>query len=178
MSDWLIPVSVPQQGALDVRTELGMLRVQPNELCVIPRGIRFNVALLEGSARGFVLECFSGHFELPELGPIGSVGLANTRDFQVPTASYVDHAGETVTYTKFSGTVFSAKYSGSIFNVVAWHGSYYPYKYDLRTWPFALRPEAVTEASQFLVRFNAIGSVSFEHPVSWPRLGGQESLKF
>lgn len=63
---------VPQQGALRVRTEFGRLLVQPNEICVIMQGMRFAVDIeADGSARGYVLEVYDGHFELPNLGPIG-----------------------------------------------------------------------------------------------------------
>jgi len=143
---------VPQTGALDVRTELGRLLVRPMEILVVPRGIRFNVAL-HGSgadagagARGYVLETWAaGHFELPELGPIGSNGLANARDFQIPSAAFVDSTAPHTVTAKFNGRLFRAAQSHSPFDVVAWHGTYYPFKYDLG-------------------RFNAIGSVSYDHP--------------
>ncbi|EKG18572.1 Homogentisate 12-dioxygenase [Macrophomina phaseolina MS6] len=136
---------VAQKGAMDIRTELGCLRVRENELCVIPRGVRFHISLPAGSVRGFVLECFSGHFDLPELGPIGSCGLANVRDFEVPVANYIDSDEDTVMLSKFAGSIHQATYRSSVFNVVAWHGTYYPFKYDLG-------------------KFNAMGSVSFDHP--------------
>ncbi|KAG6018879.1 hypothetical protein E4U41_003519, partial [Claviceps citrina] len=75
---------VPQQGALDIRTELGWLLVRPMEIAVIPRGVKYRVGLASGPARGYALELYEGHFQLPELGPIGSNGLANARDFQAP----------------------------------------------------------------------------------------------
>lgn len=138
---------VPQHGVLDIRTELGRLIVRPNEITVIPRGIRFQVKLPAGPVRGFILETFTAsHFELPELGPIGSNGLANARDFQVPTASYLDPpSGDFSVVAKFDGRLFQAKQDHTPFDVVAWHGTYYPYKYDL-------------------ARFNTIGSISFDHP--------------
>ena len=83
---------VPQLGSLDIRTELGSLLVRPNEICVIPRGVRYHVGIRgEGwqkCARGYALELYQGHFRLPDLGPIGSNGLANVADFQAPVAAY------------------------------------------------------------------------------------------
>jgi homogentisate 1,2-dioxygenase len=53
---------VPQQGALRIRSEMGLLHVQPNEILVVPRGIKFSVDvdLKEGEegARGYILELF------------------------------------------------------------------------------------------------------------------------
>ncbi|OAA57900.1 homogentisate-dioxygenase [Niveomyces insectorum RCEF 264] len=152
---------VPQQGVLDVRTELGWLLVRPLEICVVPRGVRFQVHLRgvgEGAgphagaaARGYALELYQGHFTLPELGPIGSNGLANARDFQVPVACFDDDDdddGKKHDYTirtKMRHRLFAAHQDHSPFDVVAWHGTYYPYKYDLG-------------------RFNTIGTISYDHP--------------
>ncbi|KAK5562700.1 hypothetical protein LTR43_011693 [Exophiala xenobiotica] len=130
---------------MDVRTEMGMMRVRPNEICVIPRGIRFNVSLPAGSVRGFAMEVYEGHFDLPELGPIGSCGLANIRDFQIPVASYETSDASTTMFVKFAGKMYRTSYRHSIFNVAGWHGTYYPFKYDLR-------------------KFNTIGSISYDHP--------------
>jgi homogentisate 1,2-dioxygenase len=141
--DFLI---VAQQGALDIRTELGRLLVRPNEIAVIPRGIRYRVDLVNDEPiRGYILELYEGHFQLPELGPIGSNCLANARDFQVPMADYEDDEADWTVTAKFAGQLFNAKQNHSPFDVVAWHGNYYPYKYDLG-------------------RFNTIGSISFDHP--------------
>ena len=140
--DFLI---VAQHGALDIRTELGRLLVRPNEIAVIPRGIRYRVDLVEDEARGYILEIFQGHFQLPELGPIGSNCLANVRDFQAPVASYEDDQSQWTIRAKFAGQLFDAQQDHSPFDVVGWHGKYYPYKYDLG-------------------RFNTIGSISYDHP--------------
>ncbi|HXX48294.1 MAG TPA: homogentisate 1,2-dioxygenase, partial [Myxococcota bacterium] len=136
---------VPQQGALRLATELGLIDVGPLEIAVIPRGLRFRVELLEGPARGFVCENFGAPFRLPDLGPIGSNGLANPRDFQVPVAWYEERAGESELVAKFAGNLWSARLDHSPLDVVAWHGNNVPYKYDLR-------------------RFNTIGSISYDHP--------------
>ena len=139
---------VPQQGALDVRTELGWLLVRPLEICVIPRGVRYQVHLPgHAEARGYCLELYQGHFQLPELGPIGSSGLANARDFQVPVAAFDDDNTEAAftIRTKMNHRLYRATQDHSPFDVVAWHGTFYPYKYDLG-------------------RFNVIGSISYDHP--------------
>jgi len=145
--DFLI---VPQQGALLIATELGKLHVQPCEIVVIPRGIKFSVDLGLGPdsafARGYILEVFKGHFELPGLGPIGANGLANPRDFEAPVAAFEDKDVD-VTYTtvqKYMGKLFSSTQEHSPFDVVAWHGNYYPFKYDLN-------------------KFNTINTVSYDH---------------
>ncbi|CAH0014486.1 unnamed protein product [Clonostachys rhizophaga] len=117
---------VPQLGDMDIQTELGHILVRPNEIVVIPRGIKFR---------------------LPELGPIGSNGLANARDFQAPVAAFedIEEPGTWTIFTKYDNQIFSAEQTNTPFDVVGWHGVYYPYKYDLG-------------------RFNIIGSTSFDHP--------------
>lgn len=128
-----------------VRTEFGRMQVDPQEIFVIPRGIRFSVDLINGNAaRGYILEVFDGHFEIPDLGPIGANGLANPRDFLYPTAWCEEGEGSYEIVNKFIGELFSCQQDHSPFNVVAWHGNYAPYKYDLR-------------------RFNTVNSVSFDH---------------
>jgi homogentisate 1,2-dioxygenase len=136
---------VPQHGALRISTELGAIDVAPLEVAVIPRGVRFCVALIDATARGYVCENFGAPFRLPDLGPIGSNGLANPRDFQAPVARYEERDGDFRLVAKFQGNLWAAKIDHSPLDVVAWHGNYAPYKYDLR-------------------RFNTIGSISFDHP--------------
>ena len=136
---------VPQQGALRLATELGVLDVEPQEIAVIPRGVRFRVELVDSEARGYVCENFGALLRLPDLGPFGSNCLANARDFLTPHAAYEDVDGAFELIAKFQGTLWSAKIDHSPLDVVAWHGNYAPYKYDLR-------------------RFNTIGSISFDHP--------------
>lgn len=139
---------VLQHGVLDIQTELGNLLVRPNEILVIPRGIKYRVDLPGGAVRGYILELYDGHFKLPELGPIGSNGLANARDFQAPVAAFDDTEygpSSWTIFTKYDNAMFTATQSHTPFDVVGWHGLYYPYKYDLG-------------------RFNAIGSISFDHP--------------
>ena len=136
---------VPQQGRLQIATEMGVLDVEPQEICVIPRGVRFAVTLVDGTARGYVCENYGELLKLPDLGVIGSNGLANPRDFQTPVAAYEDKEGDFELVAKLRGHFWTAKIHHSPLDVVAWHGNYAPYKYDLR-------------------RFNTIGSISYDHP--------------
>jgi homogentisate 1,2-dioxygenase len=136
---------VPQQGALRLATELGVMEVAPLEIAVIPRGLRFRVELLGAAARGYVCENFGAPLRLPDLGPIGANGLANPRDFLTPAAAYEDREGRFELVAKFGGRLWGAPLGHSPLDVVAWHGNYAPYKYDLR-------------------RFNTMGSVSYDHP--------------
>lgn len=64
------------------------LMVRPGELVVVQKGMRFKVSLPDGPARGYVQEVFGSHYELPELGPLGSNGMALPRDFETPVASF------------------------------------------------------------------------------------------
>ncbi|UPR01981.1 homogentisate 1,2-dioxygenase [Chloropicon primus] len=124
---------VPQEGSLLVRTEFGCMKVKPGEIFVVQRGIRFSVDLLDDVARGYILEIFEGRFTLPDLGPIGANGLANPQDFKSPVA-WFEREGMQQSYEvihKMDGSLFSAQQSFSPYNVVAWHGNYAPYKYDL-----------------------------------------------
>src|SRR5579875_2003248 len=136
---------VPQQGRLAIATELGLLEIEPQQIALIPRGVRFRVELPDGSARGYVCENFGAPLRLPELGPIGSNCLANTRDFEAPVAAYEDLEGDFELVAKFQGKLWRAPIDHSPLDVVAWHGTHAPYRYDLR-------------------RFNTIGSISYDHP--------------
>ena len=121
----------PQLGGLRIFTELGMIDVNPGEFCVIPRGLRFQVDLLDPTVRGLVAENYGPAFRLPELGPIGSNGLANPRDFESPVAAFEDREGAFRQDAKFLGRLWTAEIDHSPLDVVAWHGNYAPYKYDL-----------------------------------------------
>src|SRR6185295_17739260 len=120
---------VPQQGALLVFTELGKLALAPGEIGVVPRGMKFRV-LVAGVSRGYVCENYGAPFRLPELGPIGSQGLAQARDFMAPVAAFED-AGKCEVLAKFMGGLWATEFAHSPLDVVAWHGRYAPYKYDL-----------------------------------------------
>ena len=135
---------LPQQGALRLATELGLLDVAPGEIALIPRGVRFRVEL-EGPSRGYVCENYGAPFRLPELGPIGANGLANARDFLSPVAWYEDREAPVEVIQKFQGGLWTTTLDHSPLDVVAWHGNLAPVKYDL-------------------ARFNTMGTVSFDHP--------------
>ncbi|GAA4692881.1 homogentisate 1,2-dioxygenase [Streptomyces youssoufiensis] len=136
---------VPESGGLLLRTEFGLLRAEPGEVALIPRGVRFRVELLDASARGYVCENYGQPFVLPDLGPIGANGLANPRDFRAPVAAYEEREAPTEVVNKFCGNLWAATYDHSPLDVVAWHGNHVPYVYDLH-------------------RFNVIGSISYDHP--------------
>ncbi len=135
---------VPQTGTLRLVTEFGRLEIPPGFIGLVPRGVKFRVDL-EEPARGYVLENHGAMFRLPELGPIGSNGLANPRDFEAPHAAFEDDPQPHELVMKFGGRLFSARLAASPFDVVAWHGNLLPWRYDL-------------------ARFNTLGTVSFDHP--------------
>ena len=152
---------VPEMGRLGILTELGLIQVGPGSVAVIPRGLKFRVEpaspdasnsgeqasrmLAAPVARGYICENYGQQFRLPELGPIGANGLANSRDFETPVAWYEDVEGDFELVAKFGGNLWSCRIDHSPLDVVAWHGNYAPYRYDLR-------------------KFNTIGSISFDHP--------------
>ena len=136
---------VPEMGRIGILTELGAIQAGPGEVTVIPRGVRFKVELADGQARGYICENYGAQFRLPDLGPIGANGLANPRDFETPVAWFEDKDEPCEIVQKFGGNLWSCETDHSPLDVVAWHGNYAPYRYDLR-------------------RFNTIGSISFDHP--------------
>jgi len=135
---------VLQQGGLRVRTEFGAIEATPGEIVVIPRGVKISVALTDGRARGYVCENYGGGLQLPERGPIGANCLANPRDFLTPRAAYEDRDAPSLMYVKWGGSLWATELSHSPLDVVAWHGNYTPYKYDLR-------------------RFSPVGPLLFDH---------------
>ena len=135
---------VPQEGAITLATEFGRLDVAPGEVAVVPRGVKFRMAIHGAAVRGYVCENYGAPFRLPDLGPIGSNGLANPRDFLAPAAAYEDAEKPTQVVAKFGGHLWSTTLDHSPLDVVAWHGNYFPYKYDL-------------------ARFNAMNTVTFDH---------------
>jgi len=136
---------VAQEKSLRFCTEFGIIEIEPGEICIIPRGVIFRVELVQGPARAYVCENYGGSFALPDRGPIGANCLANARDFLTPVAAYEDKDEASTLYAKWGGELFKTEIGQSPLDVVAWHGNYAPYKYDLR-------------------RFAAIGSISFDHP--------------
>ncbi|MDE0704634.1 MAG: homogentisate 1,2-dioxygenase [Rhodospirillaceae bacterium] len=138
-------VLLPETGNVRLRTECGVLDLTPGDFAVIPRGIKIAVDLPDGPSRGYLCENYGAPFELPDLGPIGANGLANPRDFHYPQAAYEDRAGAFELVQKAGGAFHACALSHSPLDVVAWHGTHAPYKYDLRD-------------------FNVLGSISFDHP--------------
>lgn len=138
---------VPEMGRIRFLTELGRIEAEPGEIVLLPRGIRFQAEPCEenGAVRGYICENFGAQFRLPELGPIGANGLANPRDFETPVAWYDGREGAFEQVAKFGGNLWSCEIAHSPFDVVAWHGTNVPFKYDLR-------------------RFNTIGTISYDHP--------------
>ncbi len=136
---------VPQLGRVRFVTELGIVEAAPGEIAVLPRGLRLRVELPDGPSRGYICENYGAMLRLPELGPLGSNGLANARDFLTPVAAFEDTDAPCTIVAKFQGNLWAADSAHSPLNVVAWHGNLAPYKYDL-------------------ARFMAVGTVSFDHP--------------
>jgi homogentisate 1,2-dioxygenase len=136
---------VPQENGLRLRTEFGVIDVTPGEIAMLPRGMIFSVDLLGGPARGYICENYGAAFTLPERGPIGANCLANQRDFLSPVAAYEDKEGDGEIFVKWCGRLYRSAIGHSPLDVVAWHGNYAPYKYDLRT-------------------FSPVSAVLFDHP--------------
>lgn len=136
---------VPQQGKLRLCTEFGIIDLEPGEIAVIPRGVTIRAELIDGPVRGYLCENYGGAFTLPERGPIGANCLANSRDFLTPVAAYEDRETPSSLTVKWGGELFRTTLVASPLDVVAWHGNYAPYKYDLR-------------------RYSPVGALLFDHP--------------
>ncbi|TCR64753.1 homogentisate 1,2-dioxygenase [Bosea sp. BK604] len=136
---------VIQEGRLRFFTEFGIIEIEPGEICVIPRGVVFRCELIAGPARAYVCENYGGAFTLPNRGPIGANCLANPRDFLTPVAAYEDDEAPSKLYAKWGGELYATQIGQSPLDVVAWHGNYAPYKYDLR-------------------HYSPVGAISFDHP--------------
>ncbi|MCB0354992.1 MAG: homogentisate 1,2-dioxygenase [Bdellovibrionales bacterium] len=136
---------VPQQGEIDLITEMGRIRVAPCEICIVPRGMMFRVEIQGKEARGYLCENYGAKFSLPNRGPIGANCLANPRDFKTPVAWYEDKDSPCRLHVKWCGRFYSTEIGHSPLDVVAWHGNYAPYKYDLNT-------------------FSPVGAILFDHP--------------
>ncbi|MCC2096711.1 MAG: homogentisate 1,2-dioxygenase, partial [Hyphomicrobiales bacterium] len=136
---------VAQENDLRFVTEMGVIDISPGEICVIPRGIVFKVEIPKGPARAYICENYGGSFILPDRGPIGANCLANPRDFLTPVAYFEDREEKSELIVKWGGDLHRTQIGQSPLDVVAWHGNYAPYKYDLRT-------------------FSPVGSIAFDHP--------------
>jgi homogentisate 1,2-dioxygenase len=136
---------IPQEGHIRFCTELGIIDLEPKEIAIIPRGLLYRVEVLDGPARGFVCENYGQKFELPRRGPIGANCMANPRDFKTSVAAFEDREVHSIVTAKWCGQFHKTKIEQSPLDVVAWHGNYAPYKYDLRT-------------------YCPVGAVLFDHP--------------
>ncbi len=136
---------LPQDGRLEIFTEFGIIELAPRELCVLPRGMVFRVVLRDDTARGFVCENYGAKFTLPGRGPIGANCLANPRDFKTPVAAFEEKESPCRIWIKWCGGFHMSEIDHSPLDVVAWHGNYAPYKYDLTT-------------------YSPVGAISFDHP--------------
>jgi len=136
---------VPQSGSIEIFTELGLIALSPCEIAVVPRGMKFKVVLPGGPARGYVCENYGAKFTMPERGPIGANCLANPRDFKTPVAVYEEKETPCRLFVKWCGQFHVTEIGHSPLDVVAWHGNFAPYKYDLRT-------------------FSPVGAILFDHP--------------
>ncbi|WP_207457378.1 homogentisate 1,2-dioxygenase [Azospirillum sp. SYSU D00513] len=136
---------VPEAGRLLIFTELGKLEAGAGDIAVVPRGMKFKVEPVGGPSRGYVCENYGAKFTLPERGPIGANCLANPRDFKTPVAAYEEKETPCRLVVKWCGRFQETEIGHSPLDVVAWHGNYTPYKYDLRT-------------------FSPVGAILFDHP--------------
>ncbi|MDA4845753.1 homogentisate 1,2-dioxygenase [Hoeflea poritis] len=136
---------VPQVGTLEIFTEMGKITVAPTEICIIPRGMIFQASPVDGEARGYICENYGAKFTLPDRGPIGANCLANPRDFKTPVAAWEDKETDCRVHVKWCGRFYVTEIGHSPLDVVAWHGNYAPYKYDLKT-------------------FSPVGAILFDHP--------------
>jgi homogentisate 1,2-dioxygenase len=136
---------VPQSGALRFVTEMGVIDLRPGEICVLPRGLIFKVELIDEEVRGYICENYGAKFTLPDRGPIGANCLANPRDFKTPVAWFEEKDTSCRIIVKWCGTFHATEIGHSPLDVVAWHGNYAPYKYDLAT-------------------YSPVGAILFDHP--------------
>ena len=136
---------VPQYGEIEIFTEMGRMRVAPGHIAVVPRGMMAKYSLAGDHARGYVCENYGAKFTLPDRGPIGANCLANPRDFKTPVAAFEDSDTPHDLVIKWCGGFHVTRIGHSPLDVVAWHGNYTPYCYDLST-------------------FSPVGAIAFDHP--------------
>jgi homogentisate 1,2-dioxygenase len=136
---------VPQEGGVRFVTEMGVIEAKPGEIVVLPRGLTFKVELMDGPVRGYICENYGAKFTMPDRGPIGANCLANPRDFKTPVAWFEEKETPCRLTVKWCGRFYVTELGHSPLDVVAWHGNYAPYKYDLST-------------------FSPVGAILFDHP--------------
>ena len=136
---------VPEFGEIFLFTEMGRMPVLPGHIAVVPRGMMVKVQLSSEAARGYLCENYGAKFTLPDRGPIGANCLANPRDFKTPVAAFEDLETPHELVIKWCGGFHRTALAQSPLDVVAWHGNYTPYCYDLAT-------------------FSPVGAIAFDHP--------------
>ncbi|MEZ5824168.1 MAG: homogentisate 1,2-dioxygenase [Geminicoccaceae bacterium] len=136
---------VAQEGTLGIFTELGKMEISPGEIAILPRGTMAKFYITGGPARGYVCENYGAKFTLPGRGPIGANCLANPRDFKTPVAAFEEIEEPHRLIVKWCGGFHETEIGHSPLDVVAWHGNYAPFKYDLRT-------------------YSPVGAILFDHP--------------
>ena len=136
---------VPEQGTLDIFTEMGRMIVPSGYIAILPRGMMAKIRTDATLARGYICENYGAKFTLPDRGPIGANCLANPRDFKTPVAAFEDDDSLHQLVIKWCGGFHTTTLDHSPLDVVAWHGNYTPYCYDLAT-------------------FSPVGAISFDHP--------------
>ncbi|HCV89555.1 MAG TPA: homogentisate 1,2-dioxygenase [Alphaproteobacteria bacterium] len=136
---------VPQSGAMEIFTEMGRIPVSPGQIAVIPRGMMAKYRISGDHASGYICENYGAKFTLPDRGPIGANCLANPRDFKTPVAAFEDDETSHQLVIKWCGGFHTTDIGHSPLDVVAWHGNYTPYCYDLST-------------------FSPVGALAFDHP--------------
>jgi homogentisate 1,2-dioxygenase len=136
---------VPEQGTLDIFTEMGRMIVPSGYIAILPRGMMAKIRTDATLARGYICENYGAKFTLPDRGPIGANCLANPRDFKTPVAAFEDDDSPHQLVIKWCGGFHTTTLDHSPLDVVAWHGNYTPYCYDLAT-------------------FSPVGAISFDHP--------------
>lgn len=136
---------VPYTGEINLHTEFGLLNVSPGMIALIPRGVKFKLEVVGTETKGYLCENAGSPLALPQLGIIGANGLAHPRHFQYPVAAFETNKNQVTLLCKNQNRLWEAQSSHSPLNVVAWHGNYAPFRYDLSL-------------------FNTINTVSYDHP--------------
>lgn len=136
---------VPYTGEINLHTEFGKLNICPGMIALIPRGVKFRMEVIGKETKGYLCENAGTPLTLPQLGIIGANGLANPRHFKYPVAAFEQKSNSVQLLCKNQNKLWQASCDHSPLNVVAWHGNYAPYCYDLSL-------------------FNTINTVSFDHP--------------
>lgn len=136
---------IPYSGSICLFTEMGKLRIKPGQIAVLPRGISVKISTDDEISKGYLCENYGSKFNISEKGIIGANCLANPRDFKIPVAAYEELENNHSSILKWCGSFYKTEIKHSPLDVVAWHGNYTPYLYNLNN-------------------FSPIGSTNFDHP--------------